>query len=961
MHTPDTGTFGNIRTFTASNGAQVKVSAYSRSTSGVWETAYLGSYSPGLGVTSQGETVGSPGHKTDNKGKVEYVLFEFSAPVVVNKVLLDYIGDDGDMTVWIGNRTDPFNNHLSTPANLLNGLTVTEDNMQDASVTSRTADINAPGVSGNVLVVAAWPDDENPEDEFKIKQLLVECFTPPPTCTGIIGDYVWKDLNGNGIQDSGEPGISGRTVQLKNGSTVIATTTTDANGKYQFTGICAGTYTVVTSTPTDYTPSPSNAGTNRAVDSNGSAATVTLSANNSSDLTIDFGFVPTPAPICVSGSFTFSGSTSTTGAAANIRSFTATNGIKVKVSAFSRSDTGSWTTAYLGLYSSGFGVTNVNEDGTDPGHRVDNRGSQTDYVLFEFDSPIVVDKAVLEYLGADSDISVWIGNKTNPYLNHINLSDSMLSSLVFHEDNKQYGSGSRTADINAGNVSGNVLVISAWDTNNDGDDEFKLKGLHINCPTTPPPTCTGSIGNLVWKDVNNNGIQDTGEPGLANITVTLKNGSTVIATTTTNSTGNYQFTGLCAGTYTVVVATPTGYNASPSNVGTNRGVDSNGSAATVTLSTSSTSDQTIDFGFAPPPPPPVCQPVTFTLTGDTAVTGSAGNIRTFTGSNGVQVKASAFSRKSDGTWQTAYLGAYSTGLGVTATNEDGSYGSHKVDNMGRVEYVLLEFASPVAINHIKLDSIGDDSDISVWIGNKTNPFSNHITLSDSVITSLGAVEENATDESLTARTADVNGDLTMGNVVVISALASDTSPEDEFKIRHLIADCVETGGYVTYTYTQGGWGATPSGTNPGALLQAKFSSVYSTGKVQIGGLKKLTFTSAAAIAAFLPQGGTASKLTADATNPTSTSAGVLAGQVLALQLSVDFSNKGFLPAGLGSLKVASGDLAGQTVTQVLATANAVLGGAALPSGLTYSELNAVVDAINNNFDNGSQNLGFLTK
>jgi fructose-1-phosphate kinase PfkB-like protein len=52
-------------------------------------------------------------------------------------------------------------------------------------------------------------------------------------------------------------------------------------------------------------------------------------------------------------------------------------------------------------------------------------------------------------------------------------------------------------------------------------------------------------------------------------------------------------------------------------------------------------------------------------------------------------------------------------------------------------------------------------------------------------------------------------------------------------------------------------------------------------------------------------------------------------------------------------------LAGQTVTQVLAKANSVLGGGSLPSGMTISSLNDLVDLINNNFDNGTANGGVL--
>ena len=90
-------------------------------------------------------------------------------------------------------------------------------------------------------------------------------------------------------------------------------------------------------------------------------------------------------------------------------------------------------------------------------------------------------------------------------------------------------------------------------------------------------------------------------------------------------------------------------------------------------------------------------------------------------------------------------------------------------------------------------------------------------------------------------------------------------------------------------------------------------------------------------------------------------AGVLAGQVLALQLSVDFSNKGITSSGLANLHLASGALQGQTVTQVLALANSVLGGntGALPSGLSVSGLVSILDAINQNFDGGDQNNGYL--
>ncbi len=62
-------------------------------------------------------------------------------------------------------------------------------------------------------------------------------------CTGSIGDFVWEDLNSNGIQDEGEPGISDVVVELYDGNKNIKTETNES-GYYMFESICKGTYEV---------------------------------------------------------------------------------------------------------------------------------------------------------------------------------------------------------------------------------------------------------------------------------------------------------------------------------------------------------------------------------------------------------------------------------------------------------------------------------------------------------------------------------------------------------------------------------------------------------------------------------------------------------------------------------------------------------------------------------------------
>ncbi|VTU01253.1 collagen-binding partial : Putative uncharacterized protein OS=uncultured prokaryote GN=HGMM_F48B01C05 PE=4 SV=1: Cna_B: Cna_B: Cna_B [Gemmataceae bacterium] len=64
-----------------------------------------------------------------------------------------------------------------------------------------------------------------------------------------------------------------------------------------------------------------------------------------------------------------------------------------------------------------------------------------------------------------------------------------------------------------------------------------------------------SIGDFVWLDQNGNGRQDAGEPGVANVSVTLSGtddaGNAVAAATATSGTGAYLFENLRPGTYTV--------------------------------------------------------------------------------------------------------------------------------------------------------------------------------------------------------------------------------------------------------------------------------------------------------------------------------------------------------------------------------------------------------------------------
>ena len=101
-----------------------------------------------------------------------------------------------------------------------------------------------------------------------------------------IGDFVWDDLNQNGVQDPNEPGVGGIKVTLtgtdEDGNSVNQMTTTGANGLYLFDGLAPGMYQLTFSNlPIDYQFTLLNVGDDDEdsdVNANGITATFTVNA-----------------------------------------------------------------------------------------------------------------------------------------------------------------------------------------------------------------------------------------------------------------------------------------------------------------------------------------------------------------------------------------------------------------------------------------------------------------------------------------------------------------------------------------------------------------------------------------------------------------------------------------------------------------------------------------------------------
>jgi len=175
------------------------------------------------------------------------------------------------------------------------------------------------------------------------------------------------------------------------------------------------------------------------------------------------------------------------------------------------------------------------------------------------------------------------------------------------------------------------------------------------------------------------------------------------------------------------------------------------------------------------------------------------------------------------------------------------------------------------------------------------------------------------------------------------------------------ADSFSTGEFVTYREAE--W-ASPF-TNPGAMLLIDhFASVYapSFGLLTLGlpttGFT-MSFSGASTTIGYLPAVGPPAPLDQNLLDPLSSSSGQFGGDVLTLQLNVDFNNAGFLHGtssvlfgnlvlqNLGACPVANG----LTVSQFLANANTALGGGTQLCSIT--DLDTVATDLALSFDGGT--------
>lgn len=275
-------------------------------------------------------------------------------------------------------------------------------------------------------------------------------------------------------------------------------------------------------------------------------------------------------------------------------------------------------------------------------------------------------------------------------------------------------------------------------------------------------------------------------------------------------------------------------------------------------------------------------------------------------------------------------------------------------SMASLYFDLAETCSVDAVStKVSVDPISSPEnsrvslDVYAWVDDAWVLIGDDLTPPETVMTSLD-VTDTVTDRIRVDFNTEASGQLLVCAVDILCAPMPTPRPTPTPVPTPPSLAC---GDYDTFT--QGGWGARPRGNNPGTFLHTNWTAITG-GTLVVGVGNTLTFTDAQAVTDFLPSGGKPGTLSDSGVDVTGkTSAGVFAAQVTALELNVRAS--AYTTSGgeyaLGDLVIGSGAYAGMTVSELLALAEAVLGGdlSALPEGETVSSLNDMVTKVNEAF------------
>ncbi|ADI75083.1 Cna B domain protein (plasmid) [Methanohalobium evestigatum Z-7303] len=450
-----------------------------------------------------------------------------------------------------------------------------------------------------------------------------------------IGDYVWEDVNADGIQNDGNTGIGNVTINLYDCDTgnKIANNTTDVDGDYNFTGLSPGNYYVNFEAPHGYEFTILGQGANYE-DNNanilGNTTCITLVSGENND-TIDVGLYQ-PATI---GDFVWEDSDKD---GVQDPGETGISGLTVELYNCSTDELESSTITnasgyynfsvtpgnyYVQFSSDGYNFTQANKESEDVDSDADSSGNTTCITVVSGETNETIDAGLYQqamigdFVWEDSDmdgiqddgetgipdIRVELYNcSTDNLVSNTTTNNSGYYNFTVEPGEYYVNFSSDGYEFTLQNQGGEDTVDS--DANSSGVTEcITLESNETNDTIDAGLYQPASIGDYVWEDVNGDGVQNDGDTGIDNVTVNLYNcNGDFLETTKTNESGYYNFTGLAPGDYYINFIDSPGYEFTILGQGASyedNNADLLGNTTCITLVSGENND-TIDAGLYQP-------------------------------------------------------------------------------------------------------------------------------------------------------------------------------------------------------------------------------------------------------------------------------------------------------------------------------------------------------------------------
>lgn len=441
--------------------------------------------------------------------------------------------------------------------------TVTVDAATLPAGSNPTFDLDGTGTA-NVATVVLGPSETNNDVDFGYNG------------AGAIGDRIWLDINGDGVQDAGEVGLNGVTVSLLDaGGNVIATQVTSGDGNYLFGNLLDGDYTVVV----DASTLPGGVSQTFDRDATLDDRTTVTIAGGAMITDADFGYQGNGAlgdriwidtngdGVQDGGEDGVNGVTVTlTDAGGNVLGTAVTSGDGDY--GFTGLPAGTFTVTVdpAGLPAGsnptfdfdGIGTPNVatatmaaNETNLDVDFGYNGAGAVGNRVWLDTNGDGVQDAGETGINGVTVRLLDDVGNE-------------IASQVTAGDGEYLFGNlldGDYTVVVDVSTLPGGLAQTFDRDGTLDDETAVTIAGGGMIDDADFGYRGNGSIGDRVWNDANGDGVQDAGEAGINGVTVELLDaGGNVIATQVTAGDGNYTFGNLDAGDYTVRVTPPAGFD-----------------------------------------------------------------------------------------------------------------------------------------------------------------------------------------------------------------------------------------------------------------------------------------------------------------------------------------------------------------------------------------------------------------